>query len=381
MTALMATKPDYVMGFEKRNGHILVDALINGVAATLILDTGSSILSLDRDWAAALSLPSAGEPIQIQGSADVTVSLATVSRVQLGGLALANETAALIPLSQVSAAHGKRVHGTIGFSLFSLYVVEIDYAGEQLRLFDPSHYSYEGDGNVLSIDVSRRIPIVAARVKPTGRDAIDARLALDLGTAGSAVLFTVPFVARHAQDFAKSRTIEAPSGEGVGGAASIRATRLESLWLGDMSFARPTAMLAQTGGGFLSVDWADGTMGAPIYERMTVIFDYSRSRVILEPTSALGQPFEYDASGLGLKAVPPDYETVRVAFVANDSPASAAGIHVGDELVALDGFPVSGRNVDMIRRMLRVGGETRELTLGRSGGQVRVQVALSSLLP
>jgi S1-C subfamily serine protease len=50
-----------------------------------------------------------------------------------------------------------------------------------------------------------------------------------------------------------------------------------------------------------------------------------------------GEPFEADASGLGLVAEKPDWKTIRVAAVSPGGPAAEAGLEAGDVLQSIDG--------------------------------------------
>src|SRR5262245_1665359 len=98
VTDLELAEPRYVIPVDIHSGHVLVSARINGQPATLILDTGSSNTSLDREWAARLQLPTVGNPIRMQGTGAATVSLARVASLGLGKLELENQVVALIPM-------------------------------------------------------------------------------------------------------------------------------------------------------------------------------------------------------------------------------------------------------------------------------------------
>ena len=61
-----------------------------------------------------------------------------------------------------------------------------------------------------------------------------------------------------------------------------------------------------------------------------------------------------------------------VASVSNDSPAAQAGIRAGDRVVAVDGEPVSGK--DLGERILDSGGQPLELTVVRSDKELTLTV-------
>src|SRR4051812_2235951 len=99
----------HTLPFELAEGHVLLAAAVNGRPATLILDTGSSVTALD---AGAFALIPTAAPVQVKGTGDLSVRLATAEAVDVGPLRMANEMVALMPFDAVSAAHGRPIHGT-----------------------------------------------------------------------------------------------------------------------------------------------------------------------------------------------------------------------------------------------------------------------------
>jgi S1-C subfamily serine protease len=122
------------------------------------------------------------------------------------------------------------------------------------------------------------------------------------------------------------------------------------------------------------VTWADGVIGAPIYERTTLVLDYSQKRAILEPRNRNDEPFVYDASGMDLTTTASD--VVHVSNVDTDSPAGAAGIVAGDIVVSVDGMAATGERLDEIRQSLCKADERRRFVLIRDGREVRLDVHL-----
>lgn len=72
----------------------------------------------------------------------------------------------------------------------------------------------------------------------------------------------------------------------------------------------------------------------------------------------------------------PVVESVTVDMIAPNSPASAHGIQVGDEIIEAEGTPISGsRGLSLMGAMKKQPGETLRLTLRRKDGETyRVSV-------
>ena len=51
----------------------------------------------------------------------------------------------------------------------------------------------------------------------------------------------------------------------------------------------------------------DGLIGGDILSRFTVVFDYSRQRMMLEPNAQFSESFEADMSGLDLQTEGDDF--------------------------------------------------------------------------
>src|SRR5207302_2028616 len=86
-----------------------------------------------------------------------------------------------------------------------------------------------------------------------------------------------------------------------------------------------------------------GTVGQTTLSRFnTVILDYARDRMILEPGPELSAPFKERRSfGLTLLSDEPDFKVFRVTAVGTNSPADRAGFQKGDVIAAVDSKPAA----------------------------------------
>jgi C-terminal processing protease CtpA/Prc len=111
-----------------------------------------------------------------------------------------------------------------------------------------------------------------------------------------------------------------------------------------------------------------------VLRRFKVTFDYSRSRIHLEPNRAFAEPFVYDASGLRLRAARPAFSPPYVASVVASSPAEQAGLQPNDVLLEIDGRSTAGMSLEGIRETLRQPGKQHRLILSR--GETTIKTAL-----
>lgn len=357
--------------------HVMLQAMVNGHAGWLALDTGSSSSALDAEWAdTAARVRVVGTGGQVNGSASVRASTGLADSIRIGGLELGPTRVALIPFGPVERARGTHLRGTIGYDFLSRYVVEIDYAAQRLRVYDPDRWSYHGTGVVVPVTLPFRVPIVQTTIKPAGGEPITARLVLDLGSANLAVRLTSPFVAAHG--LARMAGIDAPIGTGVGGTLVGRVARLESASLGTLRVAAPTVGLALQPQGFFGTTTVDGTLGAPIFRRTRMFVDYTHTRVIFEAGPGFDAPFEVDMSGMAMMGGPG--EPVTVTYVVAGSPAAQAGIAAGDVLMAVDGAEARPERFEALRASFRTPGATRRLTVRRGAETREVTITLRRLV-
>jgi hypothetical protein len=369
-------RPPVVVPFELRGDAVLVNVSVNNTSkALLILDTGSGVSVLDSALANQAGLAMNGPRVTVAGTRNTSMQLGTAKRVRVGDAELNDILVAPLSFSAVQARLGRDVRGSIGYELFTRYVVDIDFVGRTLTLRDRREFSYDGAGVVVPIRVENRHPVADVQIVTRTHGAIAAKMVLDLGSSSYALRFATPYVKAHglADDTA---TIAGPFGAGADGATEGRLTRFRQLRLGALTIDRPSAALSHDEtGAFGAGAQADGTIGMPVFKRTRMIIDYARSRVIFEPVARLDTPDTVTISGVSLVSdgEPP---TIRVAYVMAGSPGAAAGVRAGDEVVGIDGKSTATLMVYEATALMRAPGAVRRLRLRRGGQSIDVVVTL-----
>jgi predicted metalloprotease with PDZ domain len=87
----------------------------------------------------------------------------------------------------------------------------------------------------------------------------------------------------------------------------------------------------------------------------------------------LDEPTDYNRSGLILESVGENFQIFRIKTVADDSPASEAGLRVGDTLIAIDGQQVSELSLSELRFRLQRA-KACELLVERDGAQLKISL-------
>ena len=283
--------------FDLLGNRILLRVGINGSsAATFILDTGANVnvVSLRSAKAAGIALvPWTGGSVGI-GARPPELQLVTdaltfnlpdlaVSDSRVFAMALEEAQDCLALAARESGGVPPAIDGFLGAPFFRSLVVQIDYRARQLHLYDPKGYTYRGRGRSLPIELDDLYTYVDVRVgAPGGRDA-HAKLVVDTGAG--ALSLTRQFAAVHGI-LPSPDTLTSGAECGSAGRSSDPTLigRLDRLRIGPFTLRRPVTVFYQAS----SDRTYDGLLGGDALQHFTVIFDYSRRRMILEPTRKAG---------------------------------------------------------------------------------------------
>jgi hypothetical protein len=245
-----------------------------------------------------------------------------------------------------------------------------------MTLYDRDNFEYQGSGSVIPIFMEENTPQITATVTPPGRDPIEGKFLIDTG-ANSTVHLTRPFCEDNDLFDAFPKTFLYKGGFGVGGESSSTVARLDALTIGDLTFKAPPCALAHDAGGAHADPNTAGLIGGQILNRCTVIFDYERKRMILEPNVDFEEPIEENWSGLVLKTGGRgNFHHIIVARVLDGSPAEEAGIEEGDVITAADGTAAAALSTHRLWEMFMEVGRTIHLSLERDGKPLEVSVTM-----
>lgn len=312
-------------------GVVIVTAQLAPFPDTLqfIFDTGSSGISLDSSTAAYLGLRPVYSGQAIRGIAGIReVPFVNQRSLRIGGLKADSLDFHVNDYSVLTAVYGVRIDGIIGYSLLSRYLIAIDYEGGYMDWYEPGKFAYPRRGFLMKVRLDR-LPSYPAQVQ-------DLRMAqpnflIDLG-AGLNLLFSK----RYAQetgilDLQRKRWIK--SGEGIGGRIEMEMTTLPSARIGPYRFRRiPINIFEDTYNVTNYPDWA-GLIGNDLLRRFNVVLNYPQKEIHLIPNRYFADPFDYSYSGLELYLIA---DKILVGYIAPGSPVEAAGLKVGDEVVAIN---------------------------------------------
>jgi len=181
---------------------------------------------------------------------------------------------------RLAAMAGRDIHGFLGAELFHRYVVELDAENRRLLLHDPETFVYQGEGQVLPLEVIDGRPVIEGQVVvKEGEKPVPVRLVVD---TGSSRYMTVITRSRRQLKPPEERTLSGSVGVVgdtlvvVGPVAELRlgtlvTSNLEAAWM--EPFRIPAVR---------NIPKLNGILGNLLLSRYHVYFDYHHGRLILE---------------------------------------------------------------------------------------------------
>jgi hypothetical protein len=346
---------------------------------SFILDTGASATVVNRTVAERLGLALQSSEDARTGGGSVQTASASGITLSVGNASLPDLTIVAIDLSGLHAGLGRPVDGILGYDIFHRYVVEIDYAANTVRLHDPTEYRYAGAGDILPIVIEDQVPFAQVQVLRPDGDAVDAKLEFDTGQTGAMTLVK-PYVDTNQLVAPQQARLRIRTGAILSGGVTADVVRVAGIRLGRFLVTNPVVSITPDVEGAGVSGGTVGLLGGEVLRRFTVTVDYSRSRIILEPNVELDAPMEFDMSGMSLAAVSSDPSMFRVRTLIEQSPATDAGVAVGDLLMSIDGTPVQAVTLNDIRQRFKVPGKRFALTLRRGDSMIELAITTRRLI-
>jgi hypothetical protein len=242
-------------------GRILVEADINGHSLWFHLDTGTSVLAVDRATASA-----AGMAIGEDGDA--------VADVAIGALHAHDAHFSLMDHYGYDDG-GVHVSGLIGTPFFTSNVVTIDYARRELIAYPNGSFRADSPG-VAATPMYFNGDLVFVHAWFGSKRAT---LLLDTGDQRT-VLFSA-----FAKTVIRGAPISGPTTTtlGIGGATTTwRQYVTEPLVFGGDKFDAPDIYVADDAPAWMRADMLDGILGRDVLQAFRITLDYARNMLYIE---------------------------------------------------------------------------------------------------
>lgn len=354
-------------------GVILLQGQFDNFKDTLsfILDTGSGGISLDSGTAEHLGIKPTPSDRTIRGIAGMKkVSFLNNRKLRLPGLTIDSLNFHVNDYSLLTAVYGEPIDGIIGYSVFSRYIVKIDYDSTKIEFWTKGAMKYPRGGHLLR-PVITNLPVQTAKIRD--QVALESRFLIDMG-AGLNVLLTDDFV-NDSSLMRKNRKLYTKEAEGLGGKIDMYLTTMKEFKLGPYKFRNIPVNIFDDEYNVTSYPHLGGLIGNDLLRRFNVILNYDKREIHLKPNSHYNDLFDYAYSGIELYYI---NGQIIIGDVAKGSPAENAGLLEGDIVVSINkNFSAS---MTQYKAALQTAGDKIKIIVQRNGQLLQHEFKVKNIL-
>lgn len=337
---------------------IFMPVRLNGGKPTLYeLDSAAEKCAVDRNVAG----DSAGDALRY-------------AVLALPGVALPFVTLPAVSRAEFAQQVGQPYQGTLGRDFFDRVVVEVDYHRQTVQLYDPSAFTYTGQGKSFPLTFSGPVPLIHAKFDVPGHRSESADFAVDTAL-DSGVIFYRGYTDSQRISAAHFKSEPASYPE-VDGGAKIFLGRLKAFQIGPYQVEDIVGVFTQQKTQVGADKNIAGAIGANFLRRFTVIYDFPHHQVILEPNVDLNHDTDEDMSGLSIIAKGPNLKVFEVTAVQPGTPAARAGIVPGDVIAGIGDEAAADLTLSAVRDLFRQVGYQYKVLIDRKGQTITVSMQM-----
>ncbi len=355
--------------FEYKGDLILVDVVLEQkLPLKFILDTGAeNCVLFNKDVSDLLGLKAQNKVVLRGSNLQDTIVAHVMRRVNLKLDNLNNTQTDILVLEHepknLSALVGEQVHGILGASFFSNFVLEVNSKRNVLRFYTTTSWTQR---NLKKFDTA---PLIIKDGKPyietevtIGEEKSKLKLLLDSGAA--------IFLLMHHNTFENLKLpenkLEGIIGSGISGDVMGYLARVNHFNFGHVDFNERISSF-QT---FEIKNLEDngiirnGIVGNQLMSRYHWAIDYSQRTFYSKPYKEVKKDFSVDKSGLSLIASGVEFNEFQIYEVRSNSPAGECGIQAGDKILKIQGIKSQYYNLHRINKLLS----------GKTGKKIRILI-------
>ncbi|HXW61549.1 MAG TPA: PDZ domain-containing protein [Candidatus Acidoferrales bacterium] len=321
---------------------------------------------------------------------DSTAPASTIDPDRRAELGIVNLQAAVLNLSGVDVTLaslgelakkdfarevGRAYEGTLGNDFLAATVVEINFARQTVRLYDPAAYQYAGRGKSVRLSFVGGLPVVHARINVAGSKTAEGDFIVNTALDAS-LLISPTFAESH--KLRPRKTI--PSAEFAAGSSDrAELSRVNAFDIGPFTIVRSIGVFPRTG-----LPTSDrrlaGELGAKLLRRFIVTFDYPHQQIILDASTNFRSDELEDMSGVEIVANGPALKRFEVTEVWPHTPGADAGIRQGDVIEGINDEAAADLSLAEIRSLFRQPAARYNVLIGRGTQTVNVSLRMRRLL-
>jgi hypothetical protein len=298
--------------------------------------------------------------------------------LNLSGVDISLQSLGIGPKKDFGPQVGRPYEGTLGNDIFKGTIIEVDYARQTVRFYDPASYQYSGRGKSFHMSLVSGVPVIQAKFSVTGGKVFEGDFVVNTALDASMVISEKYNQARHVLP-SHARTMSAANIQ-LGGAVDGVFARIKYVDLGPYTLAESIAAFARMSSPADSDPHLAGEIGGGTLRRFTVIFDYPHQQIILDQNSDFRSDDLEDMSGLSIAASGPGLKRFEITAVQHGTPGADGGIQKGDVIAGINDEAAADLSLAEIRDLFRQVGHKYKILIERNGQTLTITIQMRRLL-
>ncbi|WP_235954861.1 aspartyl protease family protein [Cyclobacterium salsum] len=247
---------------------------------------------------------------------------------------------------------GIPVFGVIGHEFFKNNPVKIDYDNGVISFYKRSALKWRPLGfRKTEIEILGNKPYVQSTIRQSNGPDLSSKLLIDTG-ANHGLLLN-----RETSDeiVLPEVTLQSDLGRSLGGDLFGFVGRVKRLRLNGLKFRNVITSYPEENefSDVIIGTGRNGSIGSDVLNRMKIIMDYPRKRMLYKKGSRFSNEFKYDMSGLMVRVYSAESKRFYISQVREGSPAHQQGVQVFDEIISINKIPAPFWKLSDITDLLR----------------------------
>ena len=208
---------------------------------------------------------------------------------------------------------------------------------------------------------------------------LSAKLMMDTGASHSILLHAETHEAIEIPE----KRIFTTLGRGLGGNIEGYIGRVKEVSLNNYNFEQVIGSFpgSETLVEFYRPNERQGTIGGGLLSKFVVTIDYFNEKIYLKKGRRFKKGFEYNMSGIEVKAIGNDLDTFIINELTKDSPAEKAGLMPGDVILNINGHNSTNVKLNDINAFFRSKpGRKINLIILRDGQKIKKSFKLVKVI-
>jgi len=247
---------------------------------------------------------------------------------------------------------GVPVFGVIGHEFFKNNPVKIDYDNSTIVFYRRSALKWRPFGfRMIDIEMQGNKPYIETTIRQIKGPDLAAKLLIDTGANHGLLLNQET----NEDIVLPENNLESDLGRSLGGdlfgyVARVKRVNIHGLKFRNVITSYPeenefSNVIIETG--------RQGSLGSDILNRMKIIMDYPRKRMLYKKGAKFSDEFKYDMSGLMVRVYSAEDKRFYISQVREDSPADRQGVKMFDEIITINKIPAVFWDLSDITELLR----------------------------